>query len=151
MEQNPSKLIKIMSDRMKANGGASLKEKNITFMQSGIIRHLGKNGGKATQKEIEDYLHVSHPTVVGIISRMEKNGFLTCHTDENDKRQKVVELTDKAFVLAAQIRRDIDEHEKEMVAGFSDEEIEQLMSFLERIYNNVDAMRQTIERGKIDD
>lgn len=147
MEITPGRMIKIISDRMKANGGASLKEKNITFIQSGIIRHLEKNGGKTTQKEIEDYLHVSHPTVVGIISRMENNGFLTCHTDENDKRQKVVELTESAYALAAQIRQEIEEHENEMVDGFSEEEIELLMSFLERIYKNVDKTRQKIERG----
>lgn len=147
MEITPGRMIKIISDRMKANGGASLKEKNITFMQSGIIRHLEKNGGKATQKEIEDYLHVSHPTVVGIIGRMENNGFLTCYTDENDKRQKVVELTESACALAAQIRQEIEEHENEMVDGFSKEESEQLMSFLERIYRNVDKTRQKIERG----
>lgn len=147
MEITPGRMIKIISDRMKANGGASLKEKNITFIQSGIIRHLEKNGGKTTQKEIEDYLHVSHPTVVGIISRMENNGFLTCHTDENDKRQKVVELTESAYALAAQIRQEIEEHENEMVDGFSEEETELLMSFLERIYKNVDKTRQKIERG----
>lgn len=137
MEKNPGRMIKIISDRMKANGEASLKKKNLTFMQSGIIRYLGRHNGRATQKEIEDYLHVTHPTVVGIISRMENNGYLKCYTDSTDKRQKVVEMTDSAHALAEEICREIELHEREMVDGFSSSEIDELMSFLEHIYDNV--------------
>lgn len=141
MEQNPGRLIKIISDGMKANGEASLKEKNLTFMQSGIIRYLDQHDGRATQKEIEDYLHVTHPTVVGIVTRMESNGYLYCYTDKNDKRQKIVEMTDAAHVLANEICHEIEIHEKEMIDGFSKQEIDELVTFLERIYDNVKRMR----------
>ena len=47
---------------------------------------------QATQKEIAPFLDVAHPTVVGLVSRMEQNVHVTCWPCE-DGHNKYVKLT----------------------------------------------------------
>lgn len=130
--------FKLIDNRLKANADAGLSKHGLTFAQSRILRFLAEHGGQATQKEIEDYAHVSHPTVVGIVTRMEQGGFLTTCTDPADKRNKIVSLTDKAKDINLEIRRSIDMSEREILKSFTDEETEQLRGYLTRICENLD-------------
>ena len=92
---------------------------------------------KPTQKEIEEYFKVSHPTVVGIVSRMENNGYLHCYTDVKDRRQKICELTEAGYAVCEIIHTEITEGEKLLVEGLSEAEIAELMRMLEIIYHNL--------------
>lgn len=130
--------FKLIDNRLKANADAGLSKLGLTFAQSHILRFLAESGGRATQKEIEDYAHVSHPTVVGIVMRMKQGGFLTTCTDPADKRNKIVSLTDKAKDINLEIRRSIDMSEREILKSFTDEETEQLRGYLTRICENLD-------------
>ena len=114
------------------------RKHGLTFAQSRIIRFLAERGGQTTQKEIEDYAHVSHPTIVGIVTRREQSGFLSTCTDPSDKRNKVVRLTDKAKDINLEIRRSIDNGKRAMLKSFSEEEVEQLRGYLIRICDNLD-------------
>ena len=78
--------FKLIDNRLKANADAGLSKHGLTFAQSRILRFLAEHGGQATQKEIEDYAHVSHPTVVGIVTRMEQ-GCLSRGLGDVYKRQ----------------------------------------------------------------
>ena len=60
-------LIKYINDKLKVKADAELKQYNLTLTQSRVFAFLNSCGGQATQKEIEVFLEVSHPTVVGIV------------------------------------------------------------------------------------
>lgn len=131
-------LIKNINDKLKVKADADLKQSKLTLSQSRILAFLAGQGGQATQKEIEVYLEVSHPTVVGIISRMEQNGHLRCWVDETDKRNKIVALTEQANALGDEIEQRIAANERKLLASLSEEEIEKLKQMLLTIYNNLD-------------
>lgn len=137
MERKIGRLLKMISDRKQAEGNVALKKKNLTFIQSQVIRYLYHHGGKATQKDIETYLGVSHPTVVGIVSRMEKNGFLICSTDPVDRRQKNVEMTQAAADVQHQIIAEMKAADEKMLKGLSEEEVQELYRMLEIMYRNI--------------
>lgn len=103
-----------------------------------MLAFLDSRGGQATQKEIEVYLEVSHPTVVGIISRMEKNGHLRCRVDETDKRNKIVALTEQAKALGEEMEQRISANEKTLLASLSEADIKKLKKMLLIIYNNLE-------------
>lgn len=130
-------LIKNINEKMKVRADADLKRDNLTFSQGRVLIFLSSKGGQATQKEIEDFLEVSHPTVVGIVSRMEQNGFLTTWIDGKDKRNKIVKLTEQAEEIGAYMEQHLKENEKKLLAPLSAEEIEQLRRMLLAIYNNL--------------
>ena len=137
MQKKIGHLFKLISDRMKANGDAKLKEKNLTFTQSQVLRYVRFHEGKATQKEIEEYFKVSHPTVVGIVSRMENNGYLHCYTDAKDRRQKICELTETGYAVGEVIHAEIMERDRRLVEGLKEEEVTELMRMLEIVYRNL--------------
>ena len=131
-------LIKNINDKLKVKADADLKHSNLTLAQSRVLAFLDSRGGQATQKEIEVYLEVSHPTVVGIISRMEKNGHLRCWVDETDKRNKIVALTEQAKALGEEMEQRISANEKMLLASLSEADIKKLKQMLLIIYNNLE-------------
>ena len=84
-------LLKMITDKIKMRADADLAQQGLTLTQSRVLGYLDRSGGQATQKEIEGFLQVSHPTVAGIINRMEQNGFVRCRLDPADKRSKATE------------------------------------------------------------
>lgn len=128
-------LIKSINDKLKVKADADLKRYNLTFTQSRVFAYLQEKGGQATQKEIEVFLDVSHPTVVGIVSRMEQNGYVTCWQDE-DRRNKNVKLTQKAQSLGMDMEQHMLENENLLLAPLSTAEAAQLKQMLLQIYNH---------------
>lgn len=131
-------LIKNINDKLKAKADADLKNSNLTLAQSRVVDFLDSQGGQATQKEIEVYLEVSHPTVVGIISRMEQNGHLRCWVDETDKRNKIVALTEQAKALREEMKERILASEKRLIASLSEDDIKKLNQMLLVMYSNLE-------------
>lgn len=140
MEYPVGHLFKIISDRLraKANAEKSMRKNRLTLSQVRVLGFVADSSGKTTQKEIENHLEVSHPTVVGIISRMEKTGYLTSYIDPEDKRNKVVMLTDMATAISNQMRSDMMVREGQLLKGLSEQEISELRRMLNIIYNNLE-------------
>lgn len=130
-------LIKNINDKLKAKADMDLRGYNLTFAQSKVLAFLHGRGGQATQKEIEIFLQVSHPTVVGIVSRMEQNGYVTCWQDE-DKRNKNIKLTHRAESLGKDMERHIQENEKKLLSPLSAEQAECLRELLSAIYEHME-------------
>lgn len=130
-------LIKSINDRLKIKADLDLKRYNLTFTQSRVFAFLNNKGGQATQKEIEVFLEVSHPTVVGIVSRMEQNGYVTTWIDRNDKRNKIVKLTKQAETLGMDMEQNIIDTEKKLLASLSEDDIAHLREMLFVIYKNL--------------
>lgn len=137
LKKDVAYLIKNINDKLKVKADADLKRYNLTFTQSRVFAFLNGKGGQATQKEIELFLEVSHPTVVGIVSRMEQNGYVTTWLDDKDKRNKIVKLTKQAEEIGIDMEQNMLENEKMLLAPLSAEESERLKEMLTAIYNNL--------------
>lgn len=130
--------LKNINDKLKVKADADLKHFNLTFAQSRVIAFLNDKGGSATQKEIELFLEVSHPTVVGLVSRMEQNGHVISWIDEADKRNKIVKLTERAQGISMDMERNISINEQKMLATLSEEDVANLTRMLTVIYKNLE-------------
>lgn len=129
-------LIKSINDKLKIKADEDLKSHNLTLSQSRIVLLLSKKHGGATQKDIEDELGVSHPTVVGLVSRMEQNGIVYTFFD-NKSRSKIVKLTEQAIPLSKDMEETISKNDNEMLNGLSYSEIEQIEKSLKIILKNL--------------
>lgn len=122
-------LIKRINDKQAARADAELKQFNLTMSQCRVFLYLSSRGGQATQKEIETFLDVAHPTVVGLVSRMEQNGYVTCWPCE-DGRNKYVKLTPQAEAIDKDMQRNQLENEEMLLAPLSPEDRERLRDLL---------------------
>jgi DNA-binding MarR family transcriptional regulator len=130
-------LIKSINDKIKVSADANLRENGLTFGQCRILGFLHDKGGKATQKEIEDAFGIAHPTVVGLVSRLEKSGYLETWFNPSDGRSKFVGMTDKARLMGEEMEGVIREQEARMTAGLSPDDIGELKRLLSVIYKNL--------------
>ena len=129
MKNDVGYLIKRINDKLAARADAELKQFNLTMSQCRVFLYLSSRGGQATQKEIETFLDVAHPTVVGLVSRMEQSGYVTCWPCE-DGRNKNVKLTVQAEALDKDLQRNRLESEQMLLSPLSPEEREQLRKLL---------------------
>lgn len=136
-------LIKMIHDKIRVQADANLRVHDLTLAQSRVLKFLDSRGGVATQKEIEAFLVVSHPTVAGLVARMEHNGYLSTETDETDRRNKLVRLTEKARQYGSQMAKVIDEQEVQLLAPLTQEQRESLVSMLMMIYENLNRQDAT--------
>lgn len=135
--RNIGYLLKLITDKIRIQADAELKQCGLTFTQSRVLGFLRDKGGQATQKETEDFLECSHPTVVGIISRMERDGFVTTWFDTDDKRNKMIKLTEKAYSTGKEMRTVISQHDEKILRSLTDEQIDELEKMLRIIYKNL--------------
>ena len=76
-------------------------------------------------------------TVVGIVNRLEKKGYLNCHLDENNKRNKMVCSTCEAEKLLNKMYEGRRAAEQRLLHSFSENEVAQAKKLLEKLYENI--------------
>ena len=130
-------LLRKINNRLKAGADAKLRENDLTFSQSQVLWYIYSNDGSITQKQLQNFLNVSHPTVVGLVKRLENNHFITTETDQKDHRNKKIQLTREALDFQKSLREHKEETDRIMLKDFSDEEKEELVRLLNKLYGNM--------------
>ena len=115
----------------------ALEEMDLTAAQGHIMGFLARSKSAPCPKDIEEAFHLSHPTVSGLLSRMEKKGFVELRPDENDRRCKRIYVLPKGIECQQQIWQTILDIEQQLVSGFSPEEKQLLSKLLDRAIDNM--------------
>lgn len=129
-------MIKYISDKVRQKADNNLKDHNVTLSQVRVLNFLWRENGSCSQKQIEDFLQVSHPTVVGLVSRMEQSGYIQTSVSPDDKRNKIVTVTDSGMSLACELCRYMEDIDKRMLVGLTDEQQAQLTDMLYIVAQN---------------
>lgn len=129
-------MIKYISDKVRQKADNNLKDHNVTLSQVRVLNFLWRENGSCSQKQIEDFLQVSHPTVVGLVSRMEQSGYIQTSVSPDDKRNKIVTVTDSGMSLACELCRYMEDIDKRMLMGLTDEQQAQLADMLYIVAQN---------------
>lgn len=130
-------MMKKISEEMERKANEELKKYRLTLTQGKIILFLSEQPDKkATQKELEEYLQVSHPTTVTIVKSMETKKMIETFIDDKDRRMKNVRLIWGNEELYQKLRENAEKLGIQLMEGFTDEEKEQFSSFLNRAYKN---------------
>lgn len=131
-------LIKQIHDALSKRFNDVLKKYDLTISQMYVLKYLRENQNKmVTQKEIEQYLEVSHPTTVGILKRLESKGFIQTEIIKEGRFSKQVVLTEKSNILHKNFQMEHMESEKRLLAPLSPAEREELIVLLQTIYKNL--------------
>lgn len=115
----------------------AMMEMELTSAQGRIMGFLAMQKDPPCAKDIEENFNLSHPTVSGILSRLEKKDFIEFRPDQQDKRCKRIYMLPKGADCNERIYRTILENEGLIVRGFSQEEMAQFADLLTRAANNL--------------
>ena len=115
---------------------ARFREKGLYFGQPPILKYLSEHKN-ATQKDIADFLHVSTPSVAKSLKRMEESGLLVRIENKKDARRNSIKLTKKGKELVEYADNLFLRIDDVAYRGFTQEEMDTLVQFLERMNNNL--------------
>jgi len=131
-------LIHRISSSFRQLFNNELLKYDLTVSQMHVLGYFHWNNRDiATQKEIEDYLEVSHPTIVGILKRMESKGLIETKIITDGRLSKNVKVTDKARKLNREITNAHVESREKLLKGISETDREILRDYLIRLADNM--------------
>ena len=122
------------TDQAMSNALASME---LTAAQCHIMGFITHRDQPPCARDIEEAFRLSHPTVSGLLSRLEKKGFIEFRPDENDRRCKRIYILPKGLELDETVHKAIQANEAQLVSGFTEEEKQQFYQFLERAIRNM--------------
>lgn len=112
----------------------------ITYRQSQVLAWLVIEG-ELSQAELACKMMVEPPTLVGILDRMERDGWITRNSCPTDRRKKLIRATDAADPAWEKIAECGRRVRAEATAGFDAEEVKTLNQQLGRILHNLEARK----------
>ncbi len=131
-------IIRRISHAVKKDTDNYLKKWDLTMSQAMVLEYLNNTSSvDLTQRAIEQHFNLQHPTVSGILKRLEKNGFISTATSETDRRVKKIFMTEKALQIDTRAKEHQAETEELFVKGLSPEEIATLRCLLLRTLKNI--------------
>ena len=115
----------------------ALEEMELTSAQGHIMGYLAHAKEPPCPRDIEAEFQLSHPTVSGLLSRLEQKGFLELRTDPDDRRCKRIYVLEKGKQCQERMHNTIMENEQRLVQGFTPEEQERFAEYLHRAIANM--------------
>lgn len=132
-------LIKVTHREFENERNTLLREFGLTDSQAEVLGYLTYvAGGQATQHEICDFMHTSGATVSGLVTRLERKGFVERVENGADHRSNLVRVTNVALDSASECFERLESVNERLLRGFTDQERNNLMSYLERIVENTE-------------
>lgn len=114
-----------------------LQPYDLTAEQLGLIRLIDYRK-KIKQGEIVDSICKEKTNVARIAERLEKKGLIVRDRDDTDKRSNILSLTTKGKETLNKLLPIVDEFDKKMLEGLSEEDLDITIKTLNHIYNNID-------------
>jgi DNA-binding MarR family transcriptional regulator len=143
MEYNypPGIRLAILSKAFKRKLEERASEKGLTAVQLrvlGELRHLEVSGmSEINQRDLENAVSVTHPTMTEILKRLEKKGAVVYTVSSSDKRYKKISSTPQY----SNIHTELEELDrlvfKELCEGLNERQIEQFMQISNVMLENV--------------
>lgn len=104
---------------------------DLTGSQFKILMVLYKSpAGSVRQTDIEEKFAMTNPTVTGLVQKLEAKDLVKRIPHPEDKRSKVLVLTDRAMAIKEELLALADSLEQQMTANLSAPERQQLASLL---------------------
>lgn len=132
--------IKRISNALDRRVTLALEEMDLTASQGLVLGYLHRRSGDDVYPvDIGRHFGLSHPTVTGILQRLEAKGFLTYRNDCSDRRKKRICLTERAEDCHQRIRSRFSETEAVITELMTPEEQAVLVELLDRMIERLDA------------
>ena len=110
----------------------------LTGSNGWIIDYIRKKSPKPVyQKDLEAEINITRSTASKVLNLMEEKGFIVRESVPEDARLKKLVLTPEAIDISKGMEADRDAIERQITKGFSEKELEQFYSYIERMRKNV--------------
>ena len=115
----------------------ALDTMELTAAQGHIMAYLAHSRKAPCPRDLEAEFQLTHPTVSGLLSRLEQKGFIELRTDPEDRRCKRIYVREKGLQCHELMHNTILENERRITDGFTQEEKEVFSNLLQRAIRNM--------------
>lgn len=130
-----ARLMRLRFDRMLTEAGLGL-----TPGEARTLIYIHR-AGAARQTELAQQMAIEPMTLVGFLDRLEARGLVARAPDPDDRRAKIVRLTDDAEPVLTRALEVGRRARASSLAGMSEAEAEQFLRLLERVHGNLASCR----------
>ena len=130
--------IKHINDVLQRNCNNALHAKGLTMSQLTVLYQLANSpDGTMFLKELEKQLQVAQSTAAGIITRLEQKGFVEGFSHAEDKRLKMVRITDDGQTCFAESQIHSVESEAHLLSSLTETERILFNALLKKVSENL--------------
>ena len=99
-----------------------------------------------TANDLAKTMGCSRQNVKEILTSLEKKGFVTLSVSDNDKRKRIVTLTEKAMITADKYRDGENEFLRRLYDGVSNDEVKTIYRILSKIEGNLKTINEELKK-----
>ena len=132
-------LIKHFNKMFEQQINENMISVNVTRSQMEVLVYTyikNKNGIEVNQVDLEKDLNLKNPTVTGLISRLEKKGYMKREKSSKGPNYKSVLITDEGIRIIEEGKRITDNVEKEMFSVLDKDEKKELTRLLQKVIDS---------------
>ena len=130
-------LVKILHCCTDKTITEEVEKMELTAAQGRVMGFLARSNRALCPKDVEEAFHLSHPTVSGLLARLEKKEFLELYPDPDDHRCKRIRILPKGVRCHETMHCTIMDMEQRMVRDFTPEEQAAFHALLTRAITNM--------------
>ena len=141
-ERNIGFEIKTLSNLMRRKMEAEIGvEKSIRGNHCYILDFIQREKDRDIfQKDIEKEFQIRRSTATGILNTMQKRGLIERVYCEEDARQKKIVITEKGKRLQAKSFKKMQEFERKIKDGLTEEEVDEFLIITDKIKDIIDKI-----------
>ena len=102
-----------------------------------VLSHLIEERKSVSQRDLAESLSVTPAAVAVTLKKLEKSGIIVKTASEADNRYNELSITEKGERIVKDSKKAFHSTDTQMFKDFSNQELEQLGSFLDRIAENL--------------
>ena len=127
-------MVKLASTDFDKQSNQALAPYDMTNSQYKVLKYiLTRPELSVRQIDVENYFSMSNPTVTGLLQNMEKHGLIERIPNPEDKRSKVIRVTDKVRAEEEELVRLGAEMEERFTRNLDENEKQQMKLLLSKL------------------
>lgn len=111
-----------------------------------VLMYLSRTDACASQKELADRFYITPAAVTGILKKLEQDGYIE-RRPGTDSRNNEIRITKLGLDIVERSRSVFAALDEELLCGFSDDEINFLLSMLDKMKYNMQKTETEVEIG----
>ncbi len=136
-EESVGYWVTMTSHAIRRSVDTELAKENITMRQFEVLAWIALEG-EQSQVELAERLGIEAPTLAGILSRMERDGWLERYGCPEDRRRKRIRATSQAEAVWARMTECCRRVRAQAAQGISEEELAILKRLCGKIRENLE-------------
>ncbi len=131
-------MLRYIYNQMERSRNLDFSKLGITSSQASVMLFLFKNRSQQlTQQDVQASMLLSHPTITGLMQRLEVKEFIKRINNPLDGRCKFIALTEKGEEIEKALKKNTREMESKALDGITADELVVLDRCLRTIADNL--------------